>query len=297
MSPPGTTGAAQPAAVPAPSEAIQNGDVRAPAGDGDGVFVFKKQVEEVVLHATVVDERRRLVTNLGRNTFSVFENGVPQTVTSFHREDVPVAMGILIDNSGSMREKREQVNQAVLNLIRASNPNDETFVVNFSNDPYLDQDFTSDIGLLQQALQKVSMQGTTALYDAVIASAEHLKNNTRVERKILLVITDGQDNASRGTLQEAAQRLQQENGATLYAIGLLEECRRQWAGKLWRRSRIAPAEWHSFLRVSVIWAISVKPWPATFAVSTPSAISPLALNRTPGTAPSRSKRGREATAN
>jgi len=189
--------------------------------DQSSVFVFKTQVREVILHATVVDEQRRLVTDLDRPAFTAFENGVPQATTSFHREDVPVAMGIVIDNSGSMREKRDKVNQAVLNLIRAGKSSDETFVVNFSQDSYLDQDFTSDVDLLQGALQKVSAQGSTALYDAIVASTVHLKNNTRVQRKVLLVITDGRDNASQETLQAAMRRLQQENGPTLYAIGLL----------------------------------------------------------------------------
>jgi len=198
----------------------QTGDPQ-PDDDQSAVFVFKTQVREVILHATVVDEQRRLVTNLDRPAFTAFENGVPQATTSFHREDVPVAMGILIDNSGSMRENRDKVNQAVLNLIRAGNRTDQVFVVNFSQDSYLDQDFTSDIDLLQQALQKVSTQGSTALYDTIVASAVHLKNNTRVERKVLLVITDGRDNASRETLLEAMRRLQQEDGPTLYAIGLL----------------------------------------------------------------------------
>ncbi len=192
-----------------------------PDVDQSAVFVFKTQVREVILHATVVDEQRRLVTNLNRPAFTAFENGVPQATTSFHREDVPVAMGIVVDNSGSMREKRDNVNQAVLNLIRAGNPKDETFVVNFSQDSYLDQDFTSDENLLQKALQKISARGSTALYDAIVASAVHLQNNSRVERKVLLVITDGRDNASQETLQEATHRLQQEHGPTLYAIGLL----------------------------------------------------------------------------
>jgi len=197
------------------------GGAQTPADQDSGVFVFKKRVEEVILHATVVDDQRHLVSNLDQSTFSVFEGGVPQTITSFHREDVPVAMGIVIDNSGSMREKRDKVNEAVLNLIRQSNPEDQIFVVNFSQDGYLDQDFTSDVTLLRGALQRVSMQGSTALYDAIIASSVHLKNNPRLDNKVLLVITDGRDNASRETLQEAGFRLQQQNGPTLYAIGLL----------------------------------------------------------------------------
>ena len=191
-----------------------------PASNDPGMFVFKKQVEEVVLHATVVDENRRPVPYLDRGAFSVFEAGSPQAITSFRREDVPVAMGIVIDNSGSMRDKRDKVNQAVLNLIRASNPQDEIFVVNFSQNYYLDQDFTSDTGLLERALHQASTQGSTALYDAVVASAVHLKNNPRLEKKVLLVITDGQDNMSQETLQEAAHQLQQSNGPSLYAVGL-----------------------------------------------------------------------------
>ena len=196
-------------------------DGQQPEDDQGTAFVFKTEVREVILHATVVDEQRHLVTDLDRLAFTTFEDGAAQKTTAFHRDDVPVAIGIVIDNSGSMREKRDKVNKAVLNLIRASNPEDETFVVNFGQDFYLDQDFTSDIDLLQRALQKVSTQGSTALYDAIVASAVHLKNNTRVERKVLLVITDGRDNASQETLPEAMRQLQQKDGPTLYAIGLL----------------------------------------------------------------------------
>jgi Ca-activated chloride channel homolog len=191
------------------------------SGDEQGVFVFRKQVEEVVLHATVVDERLRLATHLDRDAFTVFEDGHPQTITSFHREDVPVAVGILIDNSGSMRDKRQEVNRAVLNLVRAGNPADQVFIVNFSQNPYLDQDFTSDISLLERALGRTSQQGSTALYDAVVASATHLENNQQLEKKLLLVITDGEDNMSRETLQDAIRHLQQRNGPVLYAVGLM----------------------------------------------------------------------------
>lgn len=208
--------AQSPAPVSAPSS-TQNAE--APPDDSGG-FVFKKEVQEVVLHATVVDQERNLVTNLDRNVFSVFENGVPQPISSFRREDVPVSIGILIDNSGSMRDKREKVNEAVLNLIRVSNPGDQVFVVNFGTDSYLDQDFTSDINLLQQALRNFSTQGSTALYDALVASSVHLERNAQTAKKILLVITDGQDNASELTLQEAERRLQIQDGPIIYAIGL-----------------------------------------------------------------------------
>jgi Ca-activated chloride channel family protein len=192
-----------------------------PGSNDDSMFVFKKQVEEVVLHATVVDDNMHLVTGLDRSAFTVFEDGKPQTITSFRREDIPVSMGIVVDNSGSMRDKRSQVNQAVLNLIRASNPRDEIFVVNFSQNYYLDQDFTSDANLLQTALHQVSSAGSTALYDAIVASAVHLKNNPHLDKKVLLVITDGQDNMSQETLQEASRRLKQANGPIIYAVGLL----------------------------------------------------------------------------
>jgi Ca-activated chloride channel homolog len=205
----------------------QEPDAQAPATpDQSGLFVFKRQVEEVVLHATVTDEQHHLVPSLPRSAFTVYENGVPETITAFQREDVPVAMGIVVDNSASMRDKRDKINQAVLNLIRASNPQDQVFVVNFSGSPYLDQDFTSDVNLLQAALRRVSLRGTTALYDAVVASSKHL-NRASLDKKVLLVITDGEDNMSQETLREALRQLQQRNGPAIYAIGLMGNRMRQ----------------------------------------------------------------------
>ncbi len=222
--PAAVNGAAQPAAgdqAPAEDSTPQSVTTEPKTDDSSGMFVFKRQVEEVVLHATVVDDQQHLVTGLDKSAFSVYENGTVQPITSFRREDVPVEIGIVVDNSGSMRDKRGQVNQAVLNLIRASNNQDQIFVVNFGQNPYLDQDFTSDTNLLQAALHQVSAQGSTALYDAIVASDVHLENNSSLTKKVLLVITDGQDNMSRKTLEEASRRLQQQNGPTLYAIGLL----------------------------------------------------------------------------
>jgi VWFA-related protein len=189
--------------------------------DENGTYVIRKDVDEVLLHATVVDDKQHIVTNLDRNAFTVFEDGKFQTIISFRHEDIPVAMGIVIDNSGSMREKRAKVNQAALNLVRASNAQDEVFVVNFNDEYYLDQDFTNDLLKLKEALEKIDTKGGTALYEAVVASAEHLKRNARLERKVLFVVTDGEDNASRETLEQAVKQLQEENGPSVYAIGVL----------------------------------------------------------------------------
>jgi Ca-activated chloride channel homolog len=186
-----------------------------------GVFVFKKDVDEVMLHASVIDDKQHIVTNLDRTAFTVFEDGKPQNIISFHHVDIPVAMGIVIDNSGSMREKRNKVNQAALNLVRSSNPQDEVFVVNFNDEQYLDQDFTNNLLKLKEALEKIDARGGTALYDAVVASADHLKQNARLEKKVIFVVTDGEDNASSETLEQAVKQLQQENGPSVYAIGIL----------------------------------------------------------------------------
>ena len=191
------------------------------AVDQNGTYVIRKDVDEVLLHATVFDDKQHIITNLNRNDFTVYEDGKPQTIISFHHEDIPVSMGILIDNSGSMREKRAKVNQAALNLVRSSNPQDEVFVVNFNDEYYLDQDFTNDLLKLKEALEKIDAKGGTALYEAVVASADHLAKDARRERKVLFVVTDGEDNASRESLEQAVKQLQDENGPSVYAIGLL----------------------------------------------------------------------------
>jgi len=122
-----------------PSGQAQAGQGRGPAATNEGIYIFYSEAQEVFLHATVIDERNRLVMDLTKPDFTVYENDQPQTIQLFKREDFPVAMGILVDNSGSMREKREEVNKAALNLVRSSNKDDQVFVVNFSDEPILDQ--------------------------------------------------------------------------------------------------------------------------------------------------------------
>ncbi len=193
----------------------------APQSQNNDVYIFKKEVDEVTLHATVVDDHFRPITTLTKNDFNVFEDGKPQKITSFRNEDIPVALGIVIDNSGSMRDKRPQVNAAAINLVKSSNPQDQVFVVNFNEEYFLDQDYTGSIPKLKDALERIESRGGTALYDAVVASADHLKKSGALEKKVLLVVTDGEDNASRESLEQALRRLEEKNGPTVYTIGLL----------------------------------------------------------------------------
>jgi VWFA-related protein len=212
---------APPAPVAPPQQAEPQQPQNPPSQDAQGGgFVFKAEVQEVVLHAVVVDQSNHLVTTLRRENFSVLEDGKPQKLTFFRQEDVPVALGILVDNSGSMRPKRAKLSEAALKLVEGSRTQDSVFVVNFGDQPYLDQDFTSDVGKLRAALNRTETQGSTALYDAVVASAEHLEKGAVHQKKVLLVITDGQDNTSQDTLNEALHQLETKNGPVVYAIAL-----------------------------------------------------------------------------
>jgi Ca-activated chloride channel homolog len=186
-----------------------------------GGFTLKRTVDEVVLNITVLDEGGHLVTDLKKEDFQVFEDGVPQTIASFQHQDIPVSMGILVDNSGSMRDKRAAVNTAALDLVKASNRDDEAFVVNFSDEAFIDQDFTSDIGKLREGLSHIDSKGGTALYDAVVASADQLAKNAKRPKQALLIITDGEDNASTFTLEQTIRRIQDLQGPVVYSIGLL----------------------------------------------------------------------------
>jgi VWFA-related protein len=188
---------------------------------GDHGYTLRRDVEEVVLNVTVLDDKNKLVMNLEKPDFKVFEDGVPQNIIAFQHEDIPVSMGILVDNSGSMRDKRQAVNSAALDLVKASNHDDEAFIVNFSDEAYIDQDFTSDIGKLRDGLAHIDSKGGTALYDAVVASADQLAKGAKRSKQVLLVITDGEDNASVMSLEQTIQRIQALQGPVVYSIGLL----------------------------------------------------------------------------
>lgn len=184
--------------------------------------VFRADTRLVVLHATVVDRSGKLVTNLPRSAFRVYEDGVEQQLKVFRREDVPVSMGIVIDNSGSMRGKRQKVEAAALALVKASNPEDEVFIVNFNDRAYLDVPFTSDLKKLQEGVARIDSSGGTAMRDAIDLSMEALKAKGRKDKKVIVVVTDGNDNLSEITLEELLKKCQQRE-VLIYSIGLLND--------------------------------------------------------------------------
>jgi VWFA-related protein len=215
--------------IPAPSLTVDRDPVRSPDGEppalpalrkeGEG-YVLHTDVEEVSLNCSVLDGNR-LAPDLKKENFQVFEDGVKQKLISFQHTDLPVSIGLVVDNSGSMGSKRPSVNKSAMDLIAASNPQDEAFVVNFSDEAFIDQEFTSDVNKLRAGLSHIEAKGGTALYDAVAASADKLARDAKRPKQVLILITDGEDNASTLNREQTIRKVQQLSGPVIYSIGLL----------------------------------------------------------------------------
>jgi Ca-activated chloride channel family protein len=190
-------------------------------GREGGKYTLHEDAYEVRLNATVLDGSGRSIQTLDKSAFTVYEDGVPQTIASFRHEDLPVSLGLLIDSSGSMYDKRVAVDKASLDFVKLSNPADEEFLVDFSWEAFIDQDFTNSIDKLQQGLGFIKSSGGTAIYDALVASADYLSKNAKHPKQVLLVITDGEDNASSATLEQTIRRIQDLDGPVIYCVGLL----------------------------------------------------------------------------
>jgi Ca-activated chloride channel homolog len=188
-------------------------------------YTINVNVDVVVLHATAQDDRNILVSGLNKEDFQVYEDGVLQQIKYFSHEDIPVTVGLVIDNSGSMRTKRSDVIAAALAFARSSNPQDQMFVVNFNEKVSFglpdSAPFTGEVAQLEAALSRIAADGETALYDAVAAALAHLKQGNR-DKKVLIVISDGGDNASKHKLREITALAGQPN-AIIYTIGLFDE--------------------------------------------------------------------------
>ena len=191
-------------------------------GDKNEEFKISTNVDLVLLDVSVKDSRGGYVSDLTKDNFAIEENGVKQKITTFLGKDVPVAAGLVLDASGSMRHKRDDVNTAGLTFVDASNPQDQIFVVDFNDKVRSglpdDVAFTDDVALLRIALTKHPTEGRTALYDAIASALKHLDMGDR-EKKTLVVVSDGGDNASKLSTAET-MRLIEESHATIYTIGL-----------------------------------------------------------------------------
>ena len=183
---------------------------------------FRTETRLVVLQVTVTNGSGQLVTGLDRHAFTVSENGRPQPITVFSRDDVPISLGLLIDNSGSMRTLRAGVEAAALAFVRASNPMDNVFVLNFADLPRIDVPFTSDIGVLEAGIARVDSIGGTALRDAILMAERYLRVHATHDRRALLVITDGNDNASQASFVDLRKVVERMN-AVMFAVSLVDE--------------------------------------------------------------------------
>ena len=189
--------------------------------EDEGDFVLEVDVDLVDLAVSVLDDDGQPVFGLEREHFRVFEDGVEQEISRFTQEDVPTSVGLVVDTSGSMRNKRERVATSALVFVRESNPDDETFIVTFNDQAYLEQRFTRSMGNLVDTLDNLDARGETALHDALWVSLDELENEARLDKKALLVISDGEDSSSAYGVNPVLERLL-ETDATVYIIGLLE---------------------------------------------------------------------------
>lgn len=198
-----------------------------PQAPDDG-SVIRVETRLVVLHCAVLDGGGRLVTNLTQQNFKVFENKVEQPVRVFRREDIPVSIGLVIDNSGSMAAKRKRVEAAAVELVKASNPRDEVLIVNFNDEAYRDVEFTNDLAKMEAGLARIDSRGGTAMRDAVSMSLDYVKQNGKRDKKVLLVVTDGNDTASTGLGLEQLVAKAHQSDVLIYGIGILDKQDRDW---------------------------------------------------------------------
>ena len=183
---------------------------------------FRTGTDLVVLNVSVFDSSGQVIKGLAKDAFTVWENEVRQHISVFRQEDVPVSLGLVIDNSASMEKKKDRVASAALAMVKASNPDDEVCIIHFNEEADVVQDFTSDLALLEKSLRSFRARGETAMRDAALLAIEHLRAKAARDKKVLLVITDGEDNSSTATQQRVIEAAHLTN-TIVFAIGLLGE--------------------------------------------------------------------------
>ena len=187
-------------------------------------YTLNVQVEFVELPVSVIDKQGQSIRGLQEEHFKVYEDKILQDITLFKQEDAPVSVGLVIDTSSSMRDKHDRVSAAAMTFVKESNPNDETFIVSFADHANLEHDFTKDTTKLSSSLSNIPSRGMTSLYDAVLFAAKHIDKGV-YRKKVLLIVTDGEDNKSRHSLDDALEELR-ESRLILYAIGITSQSSR-----------------------------------------------------------------------
>src|SRR5215471_4350459 len=184
-------------------------------------FKLNVNVDLTEVHVNVTDEKDHPIGNLQKDNFRIFEDRTEQKISVFKHEDIPLSLGLVIDNSRSMEPRKERMDQASLSFVRKSNSQDETFVIHFDDSARLDRDFTDSIPLLEETLAGVKPYGQTAIYDALILALEHMESAKQMKKAILL-FTDGVDNTSKNTLSQAIEATKRARVA-VYPVGLLSQ--------------------------------------------------------------------------
>ncbi|HLH29853.1 MAG TPA: VWA domain-containing protein [Terriglobia bacterium] len=193
---------------------------RKPQNSSPNDFKLSVDVDLVVFNVTVTDSKGHSVTGLSKENFHVIESGQEQAIRFVRHEDTPATVGLVIDNSGSMRRRRSDVIDGAIRFAESSNPQDELFIVNFNERVFMGLPegtaFTSDVVTLRSALAKTRAEGKTALYDGVSAAVKRLQAGTH-QRKALVVLSDGGDNASGASASDVVS-LAKESNASIYTI-------------------------------------------------------------------------------
>jgi len=227
-----------------PKPELQSNSPQVSSGRSRG-YTIGVNVDLVVMHTAVQDKNGNFVGGLKSDSFKVYEDGVQQSISSFSQEDVPVSLGILLDLSGSMRNKIEEVNKAALAFIMASNSEDQVFLIGFNDEVELIQDFTNDIDEITDSLDNTVVSGGTALYDAIYLGVQKAQVGTQ-PKKAIVVISDGEDRDSYYKLDELVAKVQ-ESDVQIYCIGFLNEVPEK--GLFGRWSKSVPEKAHDALEM------------------------------------------------
>jgi VWFA-related protein len=189
--------------------------------DADQTFKLNVNVDLVELHVTVVDDKDHPIGGLQQGNFAIYEDRTLQPIAVFKHEDIPVSLGLVIDNSRSIEPRKARLDAAALSFVQQSNSTDETFIVHFDFDARLAQPFTSSVSDLERSLAAVKPFGQTAIYDAIDLALNEMEK-AKYSKKAILLVTDGIDNSSKTSFQELLEHVKRSRVA-IYNVGLLSE--------------------------------------------------------------------------